>query len=397
MNRRSVRVSFLPALGLALASFVAGCGDTPSIDAGHTDAARRDAAIDRDAAEGAADASSDDSSVVDAGVGEDSGLDAGRRVDAGPPILCEAGGTLETCNRFDDDCDGRVDEAGCGACRSVRNANGHIYLFCPGTHTGYRAWMGACATIGEGYDLATAETLDEEVALTAQADATARWVGYRSFGHVTGIVDTFERPRARESLTFAPDEVSLDGEECFQLDRDGLHDLPCNAPLAGVICEGVERSERPVPATETCNGLDDDLDGSLDEDVCADCHAFTLATHHYWICADGLAWSDARARCQALGADLVTLDSPDETIAMSFQGSMHGSWVGATDIVDEGVWIWVDGRPVAASEPGWNTGEPNGATAANCLSQWTLRGAWDDDDCASPFQYVCERTPLEGP
>ena len=60
-------------------------------------------------------------------------------------------------------------------------------------------------------------------------------------------------------------------------------------------------------------------------------------------------------------------------------------WIGATDAVKEGTWIWESSK-TSMTYSYWNRGEPNnGYGGENCLV--SLNGGWWNDDS-------CERTWL---
>jgi hypothetical protein len=150
-------------------------------------------------------------------------------------------------------------------------------------------------------------------------------------------------------------------------------------------------------ATPFCQGTDQILDPS-------DNHCFTLVR-------TGRNWVDAAAECGTRGVTthLAQVTSSTENNLVTALGNSGGAglvWLGGTDGQTEGVWIWVnDGRkfPPAPSPffsfSNWNSGEPNNGggsgTPENCLAiqlstTSSLRGGWDDRNCADNRFYVCE-------
>ncbi|CDR00667.1 unnamed protein product [Oncorhynchus mykiss] len=67
-------------------------------------------------------------------------------------------------------------------------------------------------------------------------------------------------------------------------------------------------------------------------------------------------------------------------------------WIGLTDSVSEGTWKWVDDTPLTTKY--WNSGEPNGGRAENCVYfySWSSdTGAWWDYDCSYQYRWICEK------
>ncbi|XP_035770268.1 CD209 antigen-like [Neolamprologus brichardi] len=57
------------------------------------------------------------------------------------------------------------------------------------------------------------------------------------------------------------------------------------------------------------------------------------------------SWHSARKHCTDQGADLVVIDSPEEqNFIASF--TQKETWIGLSDIEQEGTWKWVDGTPL---------------------------------------------------
>jgi hypothetical protein len=116
--------------------------------------------------------------------------------------------------------------------------------------------------------------------------------------------------------------------------------------------------------------------------------------HVYYLLSEN-TWTASEAEAEALGGTLAIIDDQAEndwiysTFAM-YGGIPRNLWIGATDAVVEGTWVWVTGEPW--SYMAWATGEPN--DSGDCLWFWyaTLAG-WDDTDCASQNAYLCERAP----
>ena len=86
-------------------------------------------------------------------------------------------------------------------------------------------------------------------------------------------------------------------------------------------------------------------------------------------------WSEARAFCQGLGRDLVSIHSAAENSIVytliqdnwdhhSSQGTWPGTWIGFSDAAHEGTWTWSDGTPT--DYVNFQAGEPNQGANENC-------------------------------
>lgn len=88
-----------------------------------------------------------------------------------------------------------------------------------------------------------------------------------------------------------------------------------------------------------------------------------------------LTWSAARQSALNAGGDLIViLDSADQAYYTSVLPG--DSWIGLTDEVVEGTWVWVDGT--VASYFNWNAGEPNNLGNEDYVHFWPGVGFWND-------------------
>src|SRR6476661_4455824 len=84
----------------------------------------------------------------------------------------------------------------------------------------------------------------------------------------------------------------------------------------------------------------------------ADASSIYLGHEYQVVLSTGLTWSSARAAALTLGSgwDLATIGDAGENTFV--KGLLNTSapdrshfWIGATDEVTEGNWLWVDGTP----------------------------------------------------
>jgi hypothetical protein len=166
-----------------------------------------------------------------------------------------------------------------------------------------------------------------------------------------------------------------------------------------------------VPATERCNGHDDDCDESIDEFVCkGDCSGFVLASnpdHGYMFCsgAHKLSYDNAKKACEDQDMHLAWLTTAEENGAVAQRLDSLSSdaevLFGATDQGNEGDWIWAggqqfwkgedDGNPVAGLYSNWADGAPSNTNNEDCALVNSANGKWGDRSCSATYPFVCEQ------
>lgn len=111
-----------------------------------------------------------------------------------------------------------------------------------------------------------------------------------------------------------------------------------------------------------------------------------------------LSWHEARDFCQTQGGHLVTINSQEENDFV-YQFFPYG-WLGATDELSEGTWLWVTGEPWSYTN--WAPGEPNnccppeycggsGCTPEHYLTFWgePYTAQWNDVPNGRS-RFICE-------
>ena len=122
-------------------------------------------------------------------------------------------------------------------------------------------------------------------------------------------------------------------------------------------------------------------------------HSFNLAC--YKIFGEvKMSWNNARQHCEDLNSILATVHSPDENeFVSSLPTTAAGftyAWIGASDAVSEGSWVWVDGKSWGGYE-NWYGNNPNGVDHANCALIYISYGQWDDAPCSLTRPYICKK------
>nr|AEQ16379.1 perlucin 5 [Haliotis diversicolor] len=119
----------------------------------------------------------------------------------------------------------------------------------------------------------------------------------------------------------------------------------------------------------------------------------------YWFSNILGSFAEARSYCQFLGSHLARITTKDEddfirSRAKEENGS-PGYWVGATDLIKEGKFMWEGGSPLNYTN--WAPGEPNNESGSqknpeHCLMLAEFfRYEWNDRQCSSGHKFICER------
>ncbi len=114
--------------------------------------------------------------------------------------------------------------------------------------------------------------------------------------------------------------------------------------------------------------------------------------HWYLLIRQGMSWHSSRDYCSLLGAHLVTIQNASEN--QFVYKIMPQGWLGATDEIKDGQWVWVTGEPWSYSN--WAPHEPTNCGGSNCspenylqISRLDDTNQWNDvSGGTSPF--VCE-------
>lgn len=172
-----------------------------------------------------------------------------------------------------------------------------------------------------------------------------------------------------------------------------------------------------VSSTERCNGHDDNCNELVDEQACNSranstigCAGFVIPSrpnHGYMLCSTTpRAYAEAQQACEQQSMRLAWLETRAENDEVSTR--VHALTTdevtfGATDIDDEGSWVWdgvggfqfwqgdENGGVVDDAFAAWTEGTPNDDNGGeDCAVLNPTNGVWGDRACSAQYAYLCE-------
>lgn len=159
-------------------------------------------------------------------------------------------------------------------------------------------------------------------------------------------------------------------------------------------CDDSNASVNPS-AQETCDGLDNNCSGRVDENACEDCIHSPFRGHTYQFCWTPLAWPDARDACESWGYALVTINDEEEEEFLDTVMSTNefsDTWIGYNDRGEsnEDDFTWT-GAPGSDYE-NWYENEPNNyGNNEDCVEKREDFGwQWNDRNCEQAISFACE-------
>ncbi|KAJ8260442.1 hypothetical protein GJAV_G00182190 [Gymnothorax javanicus] len=115
----------------------------------------------------------------------------------------------------------------------------------------------------------------------------------------------------------------------------------------------------------------------------------------YFFSNERKSWTESRIDCIKQGADLVIIKSKEEQDLISRNSKYYDRWIGLSDTVTEGTWLWVDGSPLQGGF--WGSGEPNDQyhyRGTDCVVTAEREKAWVDTHCKKIGRFICETDAL---
>ena len=75
-------------------------------------------------------------------------------------------------------------------------------------------------------------------------------------------------------------------------------------------------------------------------------------------------------------------------------GANSNIWIGLTDAVEEGIWLWTDTYPINGDFLNFAAGQSDSGTSQNCALLGG-DGLFHDENCEGRFNSVCEMSSHE--
>ena len=356
--------------------------------------------------------------------------------DADPDVNPAA---TEVCNGYDDDCDGSDDEGVTTTYYADADSDGYgnassTVADCSAP-SGYVANSTDCddgdgavhplaTEVCNGYDDDCDSVIDEGVTTTYYADTDGDGYGNASSttadcsapsGYVSNDDDCNDalgavHPGATEACNGydddcdgSTDEAGSTGSTTYYADTDGdgygdssVTTSSCSAP-AGYVATSTDCDDGDIDInpgeSDVCDTVDNDCDGSKDNDGLCPCDVEEYGGHAYMFCEVPVAWTTGETSCLTYGYDYTTVNDVSENtwiIDQSYPRFPGKWWIGLNDRSSEGTFVWANGE--TATYRNWHSGEPNdsgGNEDCTQLGRW-LDDTWNDEPCTSSFRFICE-------
>ncbi|MDH3623753.1 MAG: C25 family cysteine peptidase [Myxococcales bacterium] len=130
-----------------------------------------------------------------------------------------------------------------------------------------------------------------------------------------------------------------------------------------------------------------------------------FGSSEYIFCQIGTDWNAAKVDCETGGTDwsLTRIDHAYENNFARGLGAGN-AWMGASDQVTEGQWVWPDGAQFWQGDDGgsavgglynnWDTN--NEEPGSGDCGRMDTASTWDARGCSNPYAYICEGPPVCG-
>ncbi|KAF7706247.1 hypothetical protein HF521_019501 [Silurus meridionalis] len=108
-------------------------------------------------------------------------------------------------------------------------------------------------------------------------------------------------------------------------------------------------------------------------------------------------WMGAEQNCVKMNGHLASLHSKEEytfvqDLVVSATGSNAETWLGATDVLQEKVWVWTDGS--AFDYRNWSAGQPDDFLQLEHCLEMNFPVRWNDAPCSNKFPSACAKAAM---
>jgi hypothetical protein len=168
--------------------------------------------------------------------------------------------------------------------------------------------------------------------------------------------------------------------------------------LPDASAEDTSASREPPDASQSLDAAPPPNPGLICRDECV-CESRVLAA--FMFCSAAIRQDEAVAACSLAGGALASVDDPERNAWLTARMTALAAddfWLSGTDLDDEGIWRWSDGRvffdasaDAASTRPyaPWDEGQPNDLDGEDCMR--STGGVWRDLDCSEQIAFVCQR------
>merc|ERR1712013_123869 len=210
--------------------------------------------------------------------------------------------------------------------------------------------------------------------------------------------------RADKSLEDCTGSVTVGGcdafieEECEYLGEDSGFSAPPGEFTSPVECEGYRKpTTTPIPTTTPMSTTTPRPTTTSFPGCPSGWSRYENSCFKFVEVAD--YWSGAQYYCERNGGNLASIRSREENEFVESLTSRYNSyhWIGGSDAVSEGEWVWSDGSSWVYQN--WLPDKPDGGRNKNCLAIDTMLhvnrpgdGKWRDWSCSQDkLFFICRK------